>query len=146
MDIMLESDMKIRHQGGVTMIELLAVVAIVGILTAIALPAYQAYAARARRADAETVLLQAVQYMERYYTEQSPNTYAGATLPVAESPIDGSTKYYDILFSGTPDATTYVVTAVPKNAMAGDSCGTLSVNNTGLKGASGDSVSACWKQ
>ncbi len=139
----LGSEMKMRPELGVTLIELLIVVSIVAILTAIAVPSYQAYAARARRADAETVLLQTAQFVERYYTEQSPNTYVGATPIATESPIEGSAKYYDILLA--PTATTYLASAVPKNAMAGDSCGTLTLSNTGVKGSAA-AVSTCWRQ
>jgi len=143
MDSTLGSDMKIRHQLGMTLIELMVVVAIAGILAAIAYPSYQAYVARARRADAETVLLQTAQLVERYYTEQSPNTYVGAPQSAAESPMEGSVKYYDILLA--PTATSYVVSAVPKNAMAGDSCGTLTLSNTGVKGSAA-AVSTCWRE
>ena len=45
------------------------VVAIVAILAAIAYPSYRDQIERTRRADAQAVLMQAAQFMERIYTE-----------------------------------------------------------------------------
>lgn len=131
---------------GYTLLELMVVVVVVGILAAIAIPSYLGQVAKARRADAEAVLMESAQFLERYYTER--NTYVGAALPVAEAPRDGSVKYYDIRYeAGEPTASTYVVNAVPKGAMAGDECGTLSIDETGTRAASGSAGSAtCWRR
>jgi type IV pilus assembly protein PilE len=42
-------------------------VAIIGVIAALAMPAYTNHIARAHRADARTTLLQAAQYMQRFY-------------------------------------------------------------------------------
>jgi type IV pilus assembly protein PilE len=131
------------HQTGVTLIELLIVVAILGILAAVAVPSYQNYLAEARRTEAEAVLVESTQVLERYYTEQ--NTYVGSSLPYAEAPKDGTTKYYDISFGTGPTATSYTIRAVPKGAMLNDSCGTLTLTHTGVKGSAG-TVDTCWRQ
>ena len=52
---------------GFTLIELLVVIAIVGILAAIAYPSYQEHVHRSHRADAQRALLEASQYMQRFY-------------------------------------------------------------------------------
>lgn len=142
---------KERTVVGFSLIELMVVIAVVGILAAVALPSYQDYLARGRRADAETVLMEAAQFMERFYTEK--NTYAGAVLPMEKAPKDGTTAYYDVGFEGedpgdaNPDATSYVIEAIPVSTgpMASDDCGTLTYSNTGVKG-SDDDLEKCWRQ
>ncbi|MEW6132410.1 MAG: type IV pilin protein [Pseudomonadota bacterium] len=131
--------------GGFSLIELMAVIVIIGILAAIAYPNYQDYVRATRRAAAAADLMENAQFLERYYTENY--TYVGATLPITESPKDGSNKFYDLSFaSGMPTATTYTIRAVPKNAMSGDTCGTLTLTHTGVKGVGGSTVDFCWKQ
>lgn len=130
---------------GFTLIELMIVVAIVAVLAAIAYPSYQEQIKRSRRADAKTVVMENAQFMERFYTQNG--TYLNATLPILEAPKDGGAKFYDLAFAGgQPTATTFIVTATPKNAMLGDACGTLTINQAGLKSISGGtkSVDECW--
>lgn len=133
-------------QKGFTLIELMVVVAIVGTLAAIAYPSYQEYVARARRADAKTVLLENAQFLERFYTQSG--TYVGAALPLAESPKDGATKYYDISFVAAQTATAFQIQAVPKNAQSGDKCGSLIVNQSNQKSVSGATLDSatCWNK
>ena len=89
------------------------------------------------------------QFLERTFTQNTSYLVAGANpvLPNTESPKDGSAKYYDISLSGTNTASTYSLQAVPKGAMAGDACGTMTLNQAGVKGVSGGSksVGQCWK-
>lgn len=133
-------------QKGFSLIELMIVVAVIGILAGIAYPSYQEYIARARRADAKTVLLENAQFLERFYSQNG--TYVGATLPVLESPKDGGAKFYDMSFVAAQTATAFQIQAVPKNAQAGDKCGSLRVNQTNQKsvfGATLDSAT-CWNR
>ena len=134
---------------GFTLIEVMIVVAIVAILAAIGLPSYKSYIARGNRADAKAVLLENVQRLERQFT--ATNSYitglSGTPLapPIATAPQSGTTNY-NISFSGTPDATSFTLQAVPTGGMTGDSCGTLTITHTGTKGNSGGTLSAteCW--
>ena len=133
------------EQSGFTLIELMITVAIVGILAAIAYPSYTQYVERARRNDAKAVLLEAAQYMERRFTEN--RTYAGSTLPtsLAKSPREGDT-WFDISL-GNLGVTTYILTAAPKSGWIPAKCGTLSLNQLGVKGVStGDLLSDCWNK
>ena len=131
-------------QKGFSLIELMIVVAVIGILAGIAYPSYQEYIARARRADAKTVLLENAQFLERFYSQNG--TCVGATLPVLESPKDGGTKFYDMSFVAAQTATAFQIQAVPKNAQAGDKCGSLRVNQTNQKSVSGATLDSatCW--
>ncbi|OBY60078.1 type IV pilin [Pseudomonas sp. AU12215] len=139
-----------QRSRGFTLIELMVVVTIIAIISAIAYPSYQEYVRKARRADAEASLMELSQFMERYYTANGRYTTsanAAIGLPFSESPKDGATKYYTLAFSGTPTATTYVLSATPKGAMSGDTCGTLTLSNTGVKGqGSGATLSDCWRR
>lgn len=131
---------------GFSLIELMIVVAIVGILAAVAYPSYQRYVNDSRRSDARANLVQLAQFMERYYTANGRYVDGGGNapaLPFTESPRDGNDKYYDLQLQGV-DAQNYTLTATPKGPMAGDRCGTLSINQAGVKAATGGNVDECW--
>jgi type IV pilus assembly protein PilE len=140
---------------GFTLIELMVAVMIVGLLATIAYPNYQHYVQRGRRADAKGTLVEMAQFMERYYSEN--NSYSSASLPVIASPREGS-AVYDIRFGSSctdgavsvttsPESSCFLVQAVPiaGAAMDGDPCGTLGIDNTGNKIATGNAGALqCW--
>jgi type IV pilus assembly protein PilE len=125
------------------------VVAVVAILAAIAYPSYQDHVRRSRRADAKATLLELSQFMERYYTENNRYTTGGGaapTLPFAEAPKEGATKYYDLSLSAVAQES-YTLQAAPKGAQANDRCGNLTLTNAGVKGATGaPGATECWNR
>lgn len=129
---------------GFTLVELLVVVVIIGILTRVAYSSYQDSMQKSRRADAKSVLLQNVQFMER--TNTLNNTYkpngANPTLPFTQSPINGTPKYYNLSITAST-ASTFTLSAVPiaGTPQAGDVCGTLTIDHTGAKTPT---TAGCW--
>jgi len=128
--------------SGFSLIELMIVVAIIGIIAAFAYPSYQDHVRKTRRSVAQADLMELAQWMERRYT--ASYTYLdGAnapTLPFTVSPRTG-TAFYNISFNGSITANTYQLQAVPSGDQTNDSCGTLTLNQAGARGATG---TGCW--
>jgi len=137
-----------RRCAGFTLIELMIVVAVISILAAIALPSYQDSVRKSRRADAKAALVQLAQFMERNFSlsQRYDLDSAGTAiaLPFTESPVDSGSKFYDLSLSAASlTATTYTLTATPKNGQTVDVCGSLTIDNAGSKGTS-SSRTDCW--
>lgn len=133
-------------------------VAIVGILAAIAYPAYTSQIARGKRADARVQLATAQQWVEKFYSENynyatdtAGNTAVSAfnNQPFSSSPrVGDGGAVYTISLTVASTSQTYTLTAAPINggSMASDSCGSLTLTNTGRRGVTGtNDVLSCWK-
>lgn len=120
-----------RTAAGFTLIELMITVAVVAILAAIAYPSYQDQIRKSRRAQAKADLVELAQLAERFHTVN--NTYAGWTLPFSQSPRDGM-SHYGLALSDT-GAAKFTLTATPAGDQAKDKCGTLTLNQAGVKGS-----------
>lgn len=142
-----------RATRGFTLVELMIVVAIIGILGAIAYPSYTSSVARGRRADVQKVLLEASQYMQRYYVAN--NTYAGTNgqppaLPGTLSSTKGSSgaTIYDVAVTAA-DQQAYTIKATRNVAgiMASDECGTFVLESSGRRSLENSSKSTgdCWR-
>lgn len=133
-----------QHSGGFTLIELLIVIAIIGILAVIAVSTYQDQIVKSRRAAAAACLQEAAQFMERYYTTNL--TYVNATAPACDPEV--AAHYAAPSFVATPAARAYTLQIVPSGAQATRDtlCGTLSINQQGVRGEGGTASTAdqCW--
>jgi type IV pilus assembly protein PilE len=131
-----------RTSKGFSLIELMVALGIVGILSAVAYPSYTSYILRTNRADAKAIMMESAQFMERYYSTN--NTYVGAVLfstVVPKGAVGSRIKYNLSYQTGEPTATTFVLQAIPTTAQASDSCGTLTLSQTG---AQTPTTAGCW--
>ncbi|KAB7764069.1 type IV pilin protein [Xanthomonas maliensis] len=130
--------------NGFTLIELMIVVAVVGILAAVAYPSYSDHIRKSRRAQAKADLVEYSQLLERSHTTN--NTYAnfkfGNGSTTIQSPREGGTAQYNITLATSQS--TFTLTATPQGGQAKDRCGTLTLNQAGVKTPSATTTSGCW--
>jgi len=126
------------RQRGFTLLELMIVVTVIAILAGIAISSYEYAMRKSRRATAQGCLMEASQYMERFYT--SNLTYVGAKEPDEICSAESQKFYAMDSIDASLTATTYLLQATPQGKQAKDSCGTMTVNQTGAKTPTTD----CW--
>ncbi|MDY6945515.1 MAG: type IV pilin protein [Pseudomonadota bacterium] len=138
-----------RGQLGVTLVELMIAVAIVGILAAIAYPSYQASVRRGNRTDGKAELMQAAQELEKCFTRFGAYNDAGCA-SFAETNtgnrLSEQGKYRITFVAGSVTPMTFTLQAALEPGRGLDpECGTLTLDQTGLRGRSGtDPVARCW--
>jgi type IV pilus assembly protein PilE len=136
--------------AGFSLVELLVVLVIMGVLSAVALPGYTRYVQRGHRTEAMAALLEAQHFMERYYSANGQYLSPANAAPVLPQRLQGTPSQGNVRYQlSVREATvnSYVLQAVPVGSMAGDVCGSLTINQTGLRGVlnSSRSVAECWR-
>lgn len=148
----MKSSWKVRRGGssgrafGFTLIELMITVAIVAILAAIAYPSYTAYVVRSNRAAAAGFMLEVSTLQQRYLLDNRSYASGLATFNNLTAPSNVSSNY-SVDTQPKPGSTGFTVTAQPINSqlLRDGACGTLTIDETGLKTASGSQgVPGCW--
>jgi type IV pilus assembly protein PilE len=148
---------KRNEATGFTLIELMVVVAIIGILAAVAYPSYVEYVKRGQRAKAQTALLEASQFMQRFYAANNSYQHVlGSTttqLDIAKVQAavsnSGDLAYTVVFDNSNWSDTGFTLVAQRQGMMTNDKCGDFTIDQTGFKGLSGQNaaiqVKDCWK-
>ncbi len=135
---------------GVTLVELITAVLIVGILTTMVLPSYQETTLRSGRAEGRTALMQVASEQERFFSNN--NNYSTDAQPLANPPVetrDSITALWQVTVEACDTGTIancFIATATAQGNQLKDSCDTITLSNTGLRGATGDTVDECWNR
>ena len=122
---------------GFSLIELMIVVAVIAVLAAFAFPAYTKFRERGWRAEARVALLDVAHMLERNHTVN--NTY-NMQISSEADPYTKTGNHYNVTLNAA-SATAFTLTA---NLTNDTTCSTLTITNTGQRGASGASVKECW--
>lgn len=143
-----------HNARGFTLIELMVVVAIVAILAGIAYPSYVDHVRRARLTDAQMVLMEAAQWMERMYTAGDsdakilPNRYPTAQDFEKESDLAFTPKgaestseaYYTISKTPSGEGSRYTLKATPQAGEKWKSCTSIEIDDLGKR-----EPPECWR-
>lgn len=129
---------------GFSLIEVIVVLAILAILATVAVPSYQSSLRKARRAEGKAFLHILMMAEERYHGNF--NRYASDAGPggLAQPEMSPPHGYYVVSRVDLATNGQFVrITVSPRASQAGDSCGDLILDSTGLFRASGGPTEEC---
>lgn len=136
------------RQRGFTLLELMIAVVIVAILSTLALNSYSNATSRSRRAAVQSHMQDIANRQEQLLLDARAYAASAASPPMPALPNDIS-GYYTVAVTADNAASppSFMITATPIGSQAGaDSrCGTLSLNQAGVRTESGSAtVADCW--
>ena len=138
--------------SGFSLIEILMVLAIIALVAVSAWPSYQNVVIRTGRAEAKSALLAVTSDQERYFS--SFNRYVNDASPLDAPAKTGRSRVtasglYTISVEACVDGRLefcFVATATPLGAQSADACTSLSIDNAGVRTATGSLAESneCW--
>ncbi len=143
-----------QNKTGFTLIELMIVIAIIGILTAIAVPSYQAHIRSTHKADAQAAMLEISNFLNQRYSDNFSYCNGGgagcsivsSSMPITAIPrgATGSDRKYLINTGGS--RSNFNIIATPQGGQNNlDTCGTLTLDETGRRTHSLPSPGTGWR-
>ncbi len=147
--------MIVKHQNGVTLLELMIVVAIVAIVSAIAFPSYTQYVVNTKRTVATSALLQIADRQQQFFMDNKQYAddltdlgFAANPLVLADNGNSTTSGNSDAAYSisvANVTATTYALTAAPLHGQASRDtyCANMTLDQAGTRGNSGGGAD-CW--
>ena len=132
--------MKPSSQRGFTIIEAMITLAILTIAVSLAIPSYLQYVIRSNRSEAIEALLAASACQERLLIRN--NAYDADV-------CGGGTEngFYVVSITTSNDDQNFVATATPQGSQVNDNCGAMTLTDTGIKTAGGETgifARKCW--
>ena len=122
-------------------------VAVVSILAAIGYPSYVSQMRKGRRADAQSFAMDVVARQQQFLLDR--RTYATSVSDAAADnglamaiPVAVSAYYTVTMATNTVAPPTFDISLTPIGTQGGDACGTLRINQAGIKSATG--TGKCW--
>ncbi len=132
-----------KKTSGFSLIELTIVVAIVAVLSMIAAGFYRDNVIASNRTEARATLAEVAGSLEKCRALYGSYNHANCNVSF---PVLSDSNLYSITASAMA-GTTFTLSAnpVPGLSQAGDAeCKSLTLTNTGVKGATGDNTPVCW--
>ncbi|MDH3221626.1 MAG: type IV pilin protein [Gammaproteobacteria bacterium] len=133
----------INHSKGFSLIELMIVIGIIGILSSVAFGFYRDNVIAANRTEGRSALESAAGTLEK--CRSLYGGYNNANCNYADFTTESN--FYTIKANGTITTSSFTLTAAPVagSPQANDAdCTTLTLTNTGIRGATGANTDDCW--
>ncbi|WP_028110391.1 type IV pilin protein [Ferrimonas futtsuensis] len=123
-----------KHQWGISLIELMLVVAILGVLLTLALPSYQGQLATGYRSESVAALMKLANLQERYYLHHQTYTDDMTKLGMSTDPweLDSGRFSLDAQSAGS-DSFVLKATAQGAQASVDPGCAVITLSDSGAR-------------